>query len=251
VTGPSLAESRAESPAFARERVHQAIRRGIILRTLLPGQQVPEADLAASLGVSRTPVREALRELEEQGLVVSFPHRGCFIRSFTSKDISNLIYLRAAVEGMAAWQAVEHASRAEMRRLEHLVALMAASEPYSTEPDRPATQVVDLEFHETLVALSGNDELVRVWQHVDPLIRTFQGHDLRPAEEDTAAYRRRLVERHQQVVSALLAGDASLAEQAARGHVIDAGLRVTAAMRRLEEAHPAAPVRDIQTYRRR
>src|SRR5687768_11019747 len=87
-----------ESGSFARERVRQAIRSAIARRTLLPGQQVPEVELATSLGVSRTPVREALRELEQQGLIVSYPHRGCFIRRFTAKDIENLVYLRAAVE---------------------------------------------------------------------------------------------------------------------------------------------------------
>jgi DNA-binding GntR family transcriptional regulator len=66
-------------------------------------------------------VREALRELVQQGLVVSYPHGGAFIRTFTRKRVEDLVHLRAAVEGMAAWQAVEQASRAQLRRQEALV----------------------------------------------------------------------------------------------------------------------------------
>jgi DNA-binding GntR family transcriptional regulator len=252
----STADLELSSSTFARERVKQAIRRAIALRTLLPGQQVPEVELAASLGVSRTPVREALRELEEQGLVVTYPHRGAFVRSFTSKDVENLVYLRAAVEGMAAFQAMEHASRAEVRRLERFIESMASSDPDGADsadgelPDTPRTPMIDLEFHETLVELSANDELIRVWRHVDPLIRMLQGHRLRPPEEDSAAYRRRLVARHRVVVDALLSGDADAAERAARGHVIDAGLRVTTDMRRLEAARARSAPPDPLTLRR-
>jgi DNA-binding GntR family transcriptional regulator len=242
----------ATSSSFARERVHQAIRQAIVLRTMVPGQQIPEMELAASLGVSRTPVREALRELEEQGVVVSYPHRGSFIRSFTWKDVENLIYLRAAVEGMAAFQAMEYASRADVRRLERLIEVMASSDPDGAQEAVPRTQIVDLEFHETLLELSGNEELVRVWQRVDPLIRTMQGHNLIPEEGDSIAYRERLVNRHQAVVTALLSGDASAAEQAARAHVVDAGRRVVADMRRQEaQRDPADSVREFRRSRAR
>jgi DNA-binding GntR family transcriptional regulator len=197
-------------------------------------------------------VREALRELEEQGVVVSYPHRGSFVRSFSAKDVDNLVYLRAAVEGMAAFQAVEYASRAHMRRLRQVVDAMGVGDPVGDVEGPPHPQIMDLEFHEMLVDLSGNDELARVWRRVDPLLRTLQAHHLRSPEEDIAAYHRRLVERHAVIVDALLSGDAAAAEHAARDHVIDAGLRVTADMRRLELSRsPEAPVRDLASYRSR
>lgn len=242
--------------AFARERVHQAIRSAIARRTMVPGQQIPEVELAASLGVSRTPVREALRELEQQGLVVSYPHRGSFIRALSGKDIENLVYLRAAVEGMAAWQAVENASRAQVRQLEHLVDQMEQSVPVGESAEfthlLTATAEIDLEFHETLVSLSGNDELVRAWRWVDPLIRTMLGHHHALNDLGATTTLPNLIERHRQVIRALLTGDAAQAEQAARMHVISAGQRVIASMRRIEaDSATGADVSDLALYRRR
>jgi DNA-binding GntR family transcriptional regulator len=197
-------------------------------------------------------VREALRELEEQGVVVSYPHRGSFVRSFSAKDVENLVHLRAAVEGMAAFQAVEYASRADVRRLGQVVEAMGAGDPVGDVEGLPHPQIMDLEFHELLVDLSGNDELARVWRRVDPLLRTLQAHHLHWPDEDVAAYHRRLVERHGVIVDALLSGDAAAAEHAARDHVIAAGLRITADMRRVELSRPAeAPVRDLASYRSR
>src|SRR5687768_10183376 len=164
-----LSQPAAPEDAGARERVLRDIRTGIAQGSLKPGQQVVEAELATALGVSRTPVREALRELEQQGLVVSYPHRGSFIRTLTAEDIEDLTHMRAAIEGMAARQAVENASRAQMRRLEALVEAMTRSAPAGAPSvDREATQVIDLAFHEALVALSGNRQLLNVWQRTDP-----------------------------------------------------------------------------------
>jgi DNA-binding GntR family transcriptional regulator len=224
----------AGAGGFARDRVLAAVRTAIAGRTLLPGQQVAEVELAASLGVSRTPVREALRELEQQGLVVSYPFRGSFIRTFSAKDVENLVFLRAALEGMAASQAVENASRAQMRRLDELVGEMAAV--LASEAGETAATVIDLTFHDTLVALSGNGEIARVWRWVDPLIRTMLAHDApQRAPEDARARHERLVSRHRLLVDALLSGDAHQAEQAVRAHIVEPWTGVVVAMRRAEE----------------
>src|SRR5688500_14409919 len=91
-----------EPAAQLRAAAREAIRLRIASGRLRPGDRLNEAALSAELGVSRSPVREALRELEQHGLVVSYPNRGCFVADLTDRDVEEVVLLRGWLEGLAA-----------------------------------------------------------------------------------------------------------------------------------------------------
>src|SRR5512141_2804217 len=79
-----------------------SIRRAIVNGVLRPGDRLMEADIAREMGISRGPVREALRQLEQEGLVISYPHRGTFVASLAADEASEIYVMRAVLEGLAA-----------------------------------------------------------------------------------------------------------------------------------------------------
>src|SRR5688500_3082861 len=104
-----------------RHDVADAIRSAIAGGVLKPGQRVLEVELAEELGVSRLPVREAIRQLEHEGLLVSQPHRGTFVAQVTPDDIREMFSLREALESLAARLVAARATPVEVEALQQLV----------------------------------------------------------------------------------------------------------------------------------
>ena len=104
-----------------RELVFEAIREAIVDGTLEPGERLMEAQLAEDLGVSRTPVREAIRQLELAGFVVMIPRRGAYVADISIKDVADVFEIRGALEALAASLAAERASEEEIEQLERLL----------------------------------------------------------------------------------------------------------------------------------
>lgn len=210
---------RLPQPVSLRAQAEKAIRNAVVRGTLRPGQRVPEGDLAESLGISRTPVREALRVLEYQGLLESRPKSGTYVRTVDRASIENGLKVRACLEGLAARTIVLELSEAAKTELqERLSALhqqmMAAGEAGEAAD---ATEL-DIEWHTVFVEATGNQPLVQAWQDVGAtaLIWTPERHlyPLSP-EELTAS-----MHRHAPVLEALVGGDPDAAAAAAEGHVL-------------------------------
>ncbi|HEX7899765.1 MAG TPA: GntR family transcriptional regulator [Planctomycetota bacterium] len=133
------------------------LRRAILGGELPAGAPLPEAATAAKLGVSRVPVREALVQLERQGLVVfDVTGRGA-VRRFTPEDVQELLSLRAALQGLAARRAAEKATPADIARLKGLVARTAET------LDLSELSALDTAFHDEIVVIARHGRLTRAW----------------------------------------------------------------------------------------
>ena len=202
----------------AYDRLLDEIRHG----TLPPGARLREVDLAARLGISRTPVREAIRRLEADGLVEHLPRQGASLRRLSYAEVMELYEMRAVLEGTAARLAARAASELELCELTDLNAEMTAS----TEP----AEIVRLnrQFHATLINAAKNRYLQRA---IGAMGRTLlilgQSTLFDPARIKSAA------QEHDTLLRALQARDGAAAEAAMRAH-IEAAHRIR--LRQLRDA---------------
>ena len=152
-----------------RHEISDILREAIWTGVLRPGQRLSENWLAGELGVSRPPLREAIRVLEQDGLVESIPRRGSFVRTLTGQDISEIYTARCAIEGMAAELAME-APAEDLDRLDRMVVQVEAWDGVSRDNLREVVDR-DFEFHRALVDLSGNARLVAMWEQIAGQLR--------------------------------------------------------------------------------
>lgn len=198
-----------------REAAVFAIRKAILRGDLEPGQRLVESEIAEQMGMSRVPVREALRQLETEGLVESIPHRGSFVAEISTIDLWEIYTLRAAIESLAVRIVTERASAETLARLQQSVADMAQA---AREGDDSRMAALDLSFHEMLCRASGHSRLLNIWMSMIAQIRVFIDltHTLcLPAEE--------VVRLHTEVVDHIQNGRAEEAGQALARHIRDAG----------------------------
>lgn len=195
-----------------RDDVRHHLRDAIFQGKLQPGDRIIESHLARELGVSQAPVREALRELEQMGLVVNHPRRGTTVRRITPQDAWEMYTLRAHLEAMAIRLAVPKLSDEDIAGLNRLIDKMTAA---AEAKDRDRLTQLDASFHEFLCERSGHGLLLRTWRSINPLnwtmitVMTLKNRDLTE-----------LAERHRPIVKALQSRDAETAERAIRDHVL-------------------------------
>jgi DNA-binding GntR family transcriptional regulator len=205
--------------------VRAVLRTAILEGKLAPGTRLREEDIASQFNMSRGPVREALRELELEGLVKSEPHRGTFVSIPTPVEvyIKELYSLRSVLEGLAA-RLVASDPTADLSALQSLVSEMqraAQSQHYERIVD------CDMEFHRMLCQISHHSLLNAVYGTIH-----LQMKGLSESILPTVAHRMaRIVENHQELVNVLRCGDPDAAEQAVRRHVLETGERL---LRRLQ-----------------
>lgn len=194
---------------------YRALRQAILGRKIPPGQKLVVRVLAEELGLSPTPVKEALSALEREGLVVAVPHRGYFVLEPTLEDVREIYTLREVLEGLAARLAVEHGGRGLLRKLERLFARQAQA---AEAGDLEAYGDLDLAFHRTLWEAAGSRRLLAIAETMDGQIRLLIG--------SSAAIPGRLLQsraEHQAVLDTVRARDPEGAEAAMRAHVRNAG----------------------------
>ena len=153
-------------------RIAEQIKRRIVTGQLKPGQKLVEKDLAAACNVSRTPLREALARLVNEGLAVSVAYRGIFVRRISLRQVREIYELRIGIEGLAAMLAAERSRKADLDRLEKLLAAMDAER---AEDDADELKLLNEKFHRGIAEASGNSLLVQrmddLWSWVN-LART-------------------------------------------------------------------------------
>ena len=147
---------------LAEEAVVQ-LRQAIVEGRLQPGEHLAENGLAQQLGISRSPVREALRLLEREGLVVGLPNRGTFVRKFSAHDVEEIFALRVAIESLAAEWAIERLNEADFQELEKLLEVQRAA---VAAGDMQHLNEADINFHEYICRRSGHSRLIGVWQGI-------------------------------------------------------------------------------------
>jgi DNA-binding GntR family transcriptional regulator len=221
-------------PRILRQEVLGALRAAILANTIPAGSRLLEAEVAQRMGVSRAPVREAIRHLEQEGLVEFFPHRGAVVVGLPESEIDAIYELRAIIEGRATADVAGNVTDDQLGKLEALVDEMRER---LRARDIEAIAEIDLRFHGLIVEWSGLTLLRHIWSSLDGLVRlrSYQALD-RPGK--TARYfLTNAAGSHVTLIDALRSGDPASAARAARDHVLEvpsmlAGLEAERAGRR-------------------
>lgn len=151
-----------------REQVLDALRDAIIQGEFKPGQPLVETELAAQLGVSRAPIREALQVLNSEGLLETIPYHGTTVRRLTKRDIEELYSLRSVLESFAIRRIIARRNPADVDVLrEHFRAMLDCAEA----GDLKTLNEVDRGFHDTLIRLSDHRLLQNIWNSVAMRVR--------------------------------------------------------------------------------
>lgn len=208
-----------------RELVFETLREAILLGHLIPGERLMEVQLADEMGVSRTPVREAIRKLELEGFVVMIPRKGAYVASLTLKDIADLFEVRAALEGMAAGLAAERITEEELESLERAIAEGSRAH----DDDISAYVDLDTTFHDIIYQASRNSQLEQIITHLREQIQRFRMTSL-----SQPGRIKLYVDEHKKIVEAISARDIKSARSLAREHIENAEQSLLSAIRREE-----------------
>ncbi|MBI4740705.1 MAG: GntR family transcriptional regulator [Betaproteobacteria bacterium] len=194
------------------QEVAERLRQRIFAHELPPGTWVDEQALAADYGISRTPLREALKVLASEGLVTLKPRRGCYVTEISEQDLDDIFPLMAMLEGRCAYEASRRARAEDLRALEAIHSeLESCAQSGQIERFFEANQ----EFHRRVQELSGNRWLLQVIQDLRKVLKLTRMHSL----TIEGRLEQSLVE-HRVITAAILARDAGLAEQAMRDHLL-------------------------------
>lgn len=197
----------------------EALRRSIVEGEYAPRQRLIEEQLADRLGVSRTPVRQALTMLEAEGLVEIVPNRGAMVCSFSAADVWEIYDLRAVLEGHAARRAASRIGAGDLERMGELAREMEGIEPgVSGEHEGETRRLVTCngEFHGTILRASDNARLERLVQRTVQVPLVFKAFFLYGPEERVISNHY-----HRQILRALRQGDGERAEIVMREHVYE------------------------------
>ncbi|MGB9841001.1 GntR family transcriptional regulator [Thermovenabulum sp.] len=194
-----------------REIVFQALREAIISGELKPGERLMEVQLAEEMGVSRTPVREAIRKLELEGLVVMVPRKGAYVAGLSMKDAADVFEVRQSLEGLAAALAAERITDEEIESLERvLLEINDAAE----KNDINLIIQKDAEFHNILFKASRNDRLVQIINNLKEQIDRFRIQSF-----ENPGRLKKLMEEHKKIVEAITERNVEKAKKLAEEHI--------------------------------
>ncbi len=211
-------EATPPRPPTLREHAIAIIRQAIISGALRPGERVREEELAAKLGISRGPVREAVRALEQEGLIRSEPHRASYVATIAEDEVWEVYRVRAEVEAIAA-RRVAAAIAADPGRLDPYRRLLEQMRRAAAAGDLATLNAADLDLHLQLLRDSGYVHLPRVWATMDGIVRAQLSAIL--AEQPEGEIVPYTAESHAPIVEALATGDPEQAAAAVRQHILE------------------------------
>jgi DNA-binding GntR family transcriptional regulator len=199
--------------AKAVDSAYRAIREGILAGTFAQGSHITARQLAEATGLSRTPVREAMRRLEAEGMITLIPNRGAFVARWTENEIEQIYELRVLLESFAAQVAAERindAQREELRALAAEMSRLVEQRPVNVE----AIAEVNDRFHKGVLEACGNPrlrDLLGTITEVPLQLSTFRRYSIDEL--------RRSASQHAELVSALLVGDGDWARSVRTAHI--------------------------------
>jgi DNA-binding GntR family transcriptional regulator len=199
-------------------QVYEALRRAIVRGALGPGQRVNEAEIARQMQISRAPVREAIRQLERDGLLASVPRRGTTVATLAPADVEEMFTLRADLEARATVRAVSRLDQDDLASLEGLLLRMATA---GAAGDMAGLLDADIEFHRIIVEAADWPHLQQIWETLHP--RTVSPHVVRALVGWSA---REHAARHRAIIDALRHGDADAAAEVVRNHFLAVGAEI-------------------------
>jgi len=206
-----------------RDAVIRVIEEALLNGELRPGDRIVEAELARQAGISRGPVREAIRQLVGEGILVSYPSRGTFVTQWTPRAVEEAYTLRAVLERFAIQEAAKRITPEEIAQLQAAVDEMARR---SRQDDIQTLTRLDVQFHEQLYIFSGHTLLQRTLSQLRRRLYCLMAMD-----RGFTAHRSEIAADHQLIVDALRAGDAAAAGEIIVTHILSAGAEVVEQVR--------------------
>lgn len=192
-------------------QIFNRIRDDILSGNYTTGEELKEATLGKQLGVSRTPVREALRQLDLEGLVEIAPNRGAKVIGISRKDVEDIYHMRARLEGLAARKAAEQIKEEELAELEEVILL---SEFHVKKPESKQMVRLDGRFHEIMYRASGSRMLEHVLTDFLHYVKMARSHSVKTEHRAQES-----VKEHKRILEAIRQRDGDLAEQLANEHI--------------------------------
>lgn len=211
MTREKLSPIRLEGYQPLRDMVFDVLMNAIMQGQLSPGERLLEVQLADEMGVSRTPVREAIRRLELEGFVVMVPRKGAYVAGLSVDDVESVYEIRTALETLAVRLAAQRMEAEDYRQLDELAEQMTA-----TWQERNVDQWValDARFHELLYTFSRNERLVQMMSNIMEQLSRYRIISLANVE-----VRQNSLAEHQKVIEALKRRDSEQAAAAAALHI--------------------------------
>lgn len=194
-----------------REVIFNTLREAIIVGELKPGERLMEVQLAEKMGVSRTPVREAIRKLELEGLVEMLPRKGAHVADLSVKDIMDVLELRSTLDGLASSLSASRITEEEVRELKHVQSQFVG---YVEKENLQGSVKKDVEFHDIIYRSSRNDKLMQITNNLREQIQRFRVIYIKDYSST-----RDLIKEHAEIFDAISRRDPDAARQAAQKHI--------------------------------
>lgn len=213
---------------------YEALRDAILNGRLPAGERIVESEIARQMEISRGPIREAIRKLEQEGLVEAQPRRGVVVVKLSSAEVMDVYQLRTHLERFAVRRAVERLTEADLGALELLIAQM---HQHAENGDLRQLINADVEFHRSICRVAASKPLLRTWDSLNPyswtLLTSFRAPEYGPIE---------IAERHRVVLAALRLRDPDRAEAEISRHILELAEHVVAHLAEDEPAGSGARV---------
>lgn len=194
-----------------RDVVFNTLRRAILLGELEPGERLMEVQLADKLGVSRTPIREAIRKLELEGLVVMVPRKGAAVAKITEKDLQDVLEVRCSLEELAVELACERMTEEDLKRLQETMSVLRRS---LENGDVSAAAEQDVKFHDVIFGATGNKRLIQMLNNLREQMYRYRVEYLK-----NLSIHEGLIQEHEDILDCLRKRDGVRAREAIRSHI--------------------------------
>lgn len=197
-----------------RGRVFHKLREDILNGRYKVKEELREVAIGEEMGVSRTPVREAFRQLELEGLIQIIPNKGAYVTGITAKDIKDIYMMRSLLEGLCARLATENITKEQMEEMEENIFL---SEFHAAKGHTEQMAELDNRFHEILYEACNSKMLEHALRDYHQYVLRVRRQTLSTGSRSSASN-----EEHRQIMEAIKAGDEKLAEKLANQHMLNA-----------------------------
>ena len=194
-----------------RDVVFQTLRKAILTGELMPGERLMEIHLAEKLGVSRTPIREAIRKLELEGLVINIPRRGAQVAEISERGLRAVLEVRRALDTFCAELACERISDEEKEALKK--ACTDFEDAVATK-DASVIAKADVAFHDIIIGATGNERLVALLNNLAEQMYRYRFEYIKDVSQH-----KKIIEEHRVLLDAILKGNIIGARDAAREHI--------------------------------
>ena len=210
-----IADYPIERHLTLRERIVDFVKEAIIKGRLKPGERVPEPELAEWFGISRTPIREAFRQLEAQGFITFTPRKGAIVSPITDKDVRDFYAIKGLLEGYAAKMACQKLAGEDIKRMEELNEQMAKC---AEKNEVKNFFKLDNQFHDVFLKVCGNDKLYNLIHTIVQQFERFRRTSLSlPGRMQSS------VKQHYEIIDAFRKKDMALVEKLVKANAEKGG----------------------------